>query len=534
MAEPENRIFCRLDGLTPAAREEKRLTTLKELGLLDTEIIAVFDEATQTAAQFLDAPLCLLSILTSDRQLIKSAVGLSRVGLMNELAQSRELPRHEGFCTYVADTHQVLIIPDTATNPVFASSLWVGYYGIRSYLGAPLLTSDRQCLGTLAVMDLVPRSFAPKDVEFLTITARWALSEFERNYTLKRGYRSTIPWQPKSFFISQSEKLAESNPTKSDPDISTDLSTHLSSTNSIKLKLLTQLTEELRTPLTSIMGMASVLNRQIYGPLTNKQKEYLEIIHNRGQHLVWLIEEIVALGLLDETGEQLNLIPIDIEMLCQQAIKSLLETVQQNQPQIRLSVEPGNRIWFLDKEKVRQMLYYLLFSTINSAVAGSEVRIHVSRKSDPEMGTMGLLQIAVWLSHPWLGDGLPQLYGEIIESPLPSPSKLTTASKAVAPPLLTSKPKYGLFNSRVCQSPTPIILPNNSVAPALSVSVEPNQISRNSDSRENLGLLLSCHLAELHGGQISVQGLSESSYRYVIRLPQLEPPEEKCSLESGL
>jgi signal transduction histidine kinase len=46
------------------------------------------------------------------------------------------------------------------------------------------------------------------------------------------------------------------------------------STNSIKVKLLNHLAQELLTPLTSVLGMASVLNQEIYGPLTSKQKEY--------------------------------------------------------------------------------------------------------------------------------------------------------------------------------------------------------------------------------------------------------------------
>ncbi|HBY79835.1 MAG TPA: histidine kinase [Cyanobacteria bacterium UBA11148] len=371
MAEPENRIFCRLDGLTPAAREQKRLAALRKLGLLDVETVAVFDEATQTAAGFLDVPICILSIITTDQQLIKSAVGLSRVGLMNELAQLRQLSRTEGFCSYVVDSHQALGISDTATNPVFASSTLVGYYGIRAYLGAPLLTADGQCVGTLAVMDVVPRSFTSKDREFLTITARWSLSEFERNRLLKPEYSPSNQWFLNSSGVSSAEKMLESDPTDISWEFSQNGSAELSSTNSIKLKLLTELTQELRRPLTSIMGMASVLNRQIYGSLTTKQKEYLEIIHHSGEHLVSLIEEIVSLGVLDKTSEKLNLTSVDIAMLCQQAMNSLSETAKQHQQQIRLSVEPGSRLWLLDKEKVRQMLYYLLFSLIHSAVAGA-------------------------------------------------------------------------------------------------------------------------------------------------------------------
>lgn len=63
--------------------------------------------------------------------------------------------------------------------------------------------------------------------------------------------------------------------------------------------------------------------------------------------------------------------------------------------------------------------------------------------------------------------------------------------------------------------------------PDLAWTPELNKLPENQDSRESLGLLLSCHLAQLHKGQISVQGLAESGYRYVVSLPQLEPVNEK-------
>jgi GAF domain-containing protein len=190
MADPGNRFFCRLDGLTPALSEQKRLKTIRELGLLDDEIVPVFDEATQTAARFLETPISILGLMMQERQLLKAAFGLSSIGLMNQLAQSRQLPRLECFCAYVVDSHQVLAINDTATNPVFARSLLVGHYGIRAYLGAPLLTADGQCVGTLAVMDWQPRCFTTKDMDFLAITARWSMSEFERSHLLQKLFAS--------------------------------------------------------------------------------------------------------------------------------------------------------------------------------------------------------------------------------------------------------------------------------------------------------------------------------------------------------
>ena len=520
MEDPENRIFCRLDNLTPAQREQKRLKTIGKLGLLEDEIVPIFDEATQTAARFLEAPIAILGLMTQERQLLKAAYGLSTVGLMNQLAQSRQLPRLESFCTYVVDSHQVLAINDTASNPVFARSLLVGYYGIRAYLGAPLLTADGECLGTLAVMDWLPRCFTAKDRDFLAITARWTLSEFERSHLLQKERITYSNWSPSSLATREPPKKrkSDSNATPATPI----------SANLIKVKLLTQLAQELRTPLTSVMGMASVLTRQIYGPLTSKQKEYLEIIHSSGQQLVSLVDEILNLGFVEETGEVLAGMSVDIEMICQQSMNSLLEMAKAKQQEMRLSIEPGRRIWLLNKDKVRQMLYYLIFSVIHSSEAGGEVRIHVSRKSEK-------LNIAVWVSHPWLGDGLHQVYGGETNSPndFSLSTNDTISNQLETPPITDYWLNQTDSDSTFSISPAPITTPDFPLPVPTSIGSRhfdspipllPELIKTLEEdaSRENLGLLLSCYLAELHGGQITLQGCIELGYRYVLSLSQFE------------
>ena len=119
MIKPVNRLFCRLDDLTPAVREQQRITTLKALGLLEAESVSFFDEATQTAARFIEAPICILGLMVQDQVLLKSAVGLSRLGLMNQLATSRNIPRQDSFSTYVIDSQQPLNIEDTITDLIF-------------------------------------------------------------------------------------------------------------------------------------------------------------------------------------------------------------------------------------------------------------------------------------------------------------------------------------------------------------------------------------------------------------------------------
>ena len=514
MGNPENnRLFCRLDGLTPTEREQKRLAALNSLGLLDVETVPVFDEATQTVARILATPISILSLMVQDKAWLKSTLGLSSIGLMNQLAVSRKIAREEAFCTFVVDSQNSLVIEDTLKDTVFSRSTLTQHYGIRAYLGVPLIQASGECLGSLEVMDIVPREFSEKDIQLLVMTARWCLSEFERNRLWENHQRSgrartTEPSGFRSEFsleATRKENMEVANsPFSYQPEWDSSPSDSPSSTDGLKVKLLAQLTQELKTPLTSVMGMASVLGHEVYGPLTRKQKEYLDIIHNSGQHLLSLVEEIVNLGVMGEDTQRLNLTSVDIEMLCQQAINKLSQMAQQQEQEIRLSVEPGNRIWLLDKEKVRQTLYYLIFSVIESAEAGGEVRVHVSRKASK-------LQISVWVSHPWLGDGLPQME---VYSPLIS----NYASQGLGAVSGLSE-EQGMSSNGYSEAVTSGIV-------AAYKKAENNKDTNKSNSREILGLLLSCQLAEMHGGKISVQGSLESGYRYVLNLPQMSPGEQ--------
>ncbi|MBC6423952.1 MAG: hypothetical protein GDA43_15795 [Hormoscilla sp. SP5CHS1] len=66
-----------------------------------------------------------------DEQWFKAAVGLPRLGLMNQLASSRRLSRRDSLCTYVVDSGQPMAIGDIATEPTLSESILYQHYGIR-------------------------------------------------------------------------------------------------------------------------------------------------------------------------------------------------------------------------------------------------------------------------------------------------------------------------------------------------------------------------------------------------------------------
>ncbi len=525
MAKPKNQLFCRLDDLTPLAREQMRFATLNKLGLLVSESVPVFEETTQKASAFSGAPICILGLVVENELWFKSAVGLSTIGLMNQLAAQRKISLDEAFSTYVIDSQQPLTIDNTLTDPVFANSVLTQHYGIRSYLGVPLITVTGLCIGTLEIMDWTTRQFNERDVDYLALLARWCLGEFERHQMLKNKQdisssnlsqpewqkASSLIFNPSANFGSASGVFANGGLTvlESTSKAQEEPTAIIATTNPIKIKLLSQLTQELKTPLTSVIGMASVLHQEVYGPLTIKQREYLEIIHDSGQNLITLVDEIVNLGVLNDQGSETQITAVDIEMLCQQVINSLGDNAKQHQQSLRLSIEPGNRIWSLDKEKVRQALYYLITSILETSEVGGEVKIHVSKRNKA-------LNIAVGIAHPWLGEGFTEanLHSQAVTKALSLNQDSTN--------------NYSSFQSGMSD----ISLSNHQILTAASLMMVINEEdvlkkTTNKIPRDILGLLFCCHLTELHEGQVIVQGSPNSSYRYVLQYPKAKLEEEE-------
>lgn len=514
MFSPEAPFVLESDTMPMATPEAQRLQTLADLGLLKASHVPIFEEAVQTAAHLLEMPICVLGLLEQGRERLQAAVGLARLGWMNDLARDRQIDREDSLAVSVVEQRQVVAIADASAMPCFANTLLVNRYGIRAYLGVPLIVDKEHCLGALSVMDVAPRNFSQRDQDILQMIARWCMSEFEREQSMLRSRPASLPASPPAVHRATNGTTTPVVHSTTNGTTSSPTSTAGMGTAAVRVNLIAQMTQELRTPLTSILGMASVLNREIYGPLTEKQKKYMDIIHHSGQYLLSLVNEILELGATRDDGQDLRLNPVDIEMLCQQALQSLQEAADRREQQIRLSVEPGHRIWLLDKEKVRQMLYHLVFSVIQASSSESIIRVHVSRK--PKR-----LHLTVWTSHPWLGEGLPQI---------PDVGEAWTTEPTDAGPGLWEADSVteALFD----ETETPLQTHGQShweeewadeVGEELELRPRP-------PARQNLGVLLCRHLAELHGGQVSLQGTMETGYRYVISLPQMQEVDEMVEL----
>lgn len=138
--------------------EAARLAALSECKILDTPPEKAFDDITRLAAYICGTPIALISLVDASRQWFKSKVGLDVAETTRDIA----------FCDHTIKQGEVLIVPDALTEGRFATNPLVNSEPyIRFYAGVPLLTPEGHVLGTLCVIDYVPREMTSGQVEAL-------------------------------------------------------------------------------------------------------------------------------------------------------------------------------------------------------------------------------------------------------------------------------------------------------------------------------------------------------------------------------
>src|SRR5216684_3525862 len=150
--------------------EKQRLKVLWQYSVLDTMPEEIFDDLTELAARICEAPVAMITLVDEDRQWFKAKVGVS----INET--SRDI----SFCAHAITQPGLFIVPDATRDERFAKNpLVTSDPKVRFYAGAPLVSPDGYALGTLCVIDKVPRDLRPEQQRALTILARHVMTQLE-------------------------------------------------------------------------------------------------------------------------------------------------------------------------------------------------------------------------------------------------------------------------------------------------------------------------------------------------------------------
>src|SRR3990167_604109 len=149
---------------TTATAEALRLEELRSFGVLDSEAEQAYDDVVKLASFICDTPIALISLIYEDRQWFKARVGMNAM----------ETPRGIAFCAHaITEPHALMEVPDALDDSRFANNpLVTGEEGVRFYAGAPLLTPSGAALGTVCVIDRVPRKLTEAQAEALKALSR--------------------------------------------------------------------------------------------------------------------------------------------------------------------------------------------------------------------------------------------------------------------------------------------------------------------------------------------------------------------------
>jgi GAF domain-containing protein len=148
-----------------------------------------------------------------------------------------------------------------------------------------------------------------------------------------------------------------------------------------KNELLSSLGDEVRIPLTGIIGFTRLLRAQIHGALNEKQLEYSEVIESSAYDLSDLINDVVAISRIETSREELVLETILVKEVCLEALALIPESEEKKNVQLGLEIKDEMMFCIADKKRLKQILVNLLSLAIGSAQRGV-VTLKVERENE--------------------------------------------------------------------------------------------------------------------------------------------------------
>jgi signal transduction histidine kinase len=163
----------------------------------------------------------------------------------------------------------------------------------------------------------------------------------------------------------------------------------LEAADRLKTGFMSNVSYELRTPLTNIIGFAETLALGIAGEMAPKQREYLNDIQSSSQDLLTIIDAILDLTTIDAGAMELRLTDIDVLDIMEQAAKAAEGSLSKRDVTLSIEVAEDAVSFTGDPKRVRQILQNLLANAIGFSAEGGNIRMGSRRDGE---------EILLWVS----------------------------------------------------------------------------------------------------------------------------------------
>jgi signal transduction histidine kinase len=356
--------------------EVERVAAVRALRLLDTPVEDRFDRIAEVARQLFDVPIALVTLVDLDRQWTKACAG----------HVMHDIPRDESFCSVAVATGKMLVVPDAATDPHFANLPTVrGEPHIRFYAGQPVAAPSGHLVGTLCVLDRVPRRLSDRQRGLLSDLAAWV----ELEYTVLHANQ----WEQ------QAERA--------------------------RRDFVSVVGHELRTPLTSIRGSLELIGSGRFGVLPAQVDRLVRIATRSTDRLVRLADDVVDVHQMQRGQLNLRLDGVTLTEIVEQAVLAVEDVAAR--AAVRVEVRCSRQVHLQgDADRLVQVITNLLVNAI-----------HVSPRDQPVTVTCGAngsrAEIAVRDHGPGILQGqLDEIFEPFVQFDSPGRTRIGGAGLGLA------------------------------------------------------------------------------------------------------
>ncbi len=286
-------------------------------------------------------------------------------------------------------TKKPQICNDVETDPIFEP--WRSEAlkrDFKSMMVVPLLTSNEELIGILALYSGQKGFFTDDRIHLITSYGSHAatvISHLRLLETLEEKIQNRT-----RELESANKKLNELNRKLLKLNYELELKRQeaegarflAETANKAKSEFLANMSHELRTPLNAIIGFSELLLRQIGGPLTEKQRLYVEDILRSGEHLLSLINDILDMSKIETGMIELQYQEFNPVSLLREALLFIKEKAKKHKISIEVLTENAPEMIWADRKRLKQVLVNLLSNAVKFTPDKGKIWVGIKKVGD--------------------------------------------------------------------------------------------------------------------------------------------------------
>jgi signal transduction histidine kinase len=330
--------------------ESERLQELYRMSVLDTQPDEDFNEIVEVASRICKVPISLITLVDTNRQWFKAKKGLD----------VDETDRNSAFCTHTILGDGIMQVKDAELDERFAGNPFVVENPhIRFYAGIPLVTSKGYNLGSLCVIDTVPRSLNEDQIFTLSILSKQVIKLFELRL-------KNLEIEAKNAIVESQKK-------------------HLQELSEIQNKIISIVAHDVRSPVASLKNMLDLKKSGDISP--EEMDEFIVTIGKQMDHTLNLLTNLVEWGSILMKKSSAKLKFLNLNKLVDSEFKKMDITSAAKQ-NILINEIPEEYLVNTDENMLLFILRNLLINaikftesgsiTISATISGNKVKVMVA------------------------------------------------------------------------------------------------------------------------------------------------------------